>query len=131
MIIVDTTVWVDYFNAVENPETKWLDHSFGREALGLLDLILCEILQGVRNDRHFGAVKRDLLKLDVYSAGGTGFALMAARNFRDLRKRGFTVRKTVDCWIATFCIRERSGLLHRDRDYDVFEENLGLHVIHP
>ena len=131
MIFVDTTVWVDYFNAVGNPETNWLDRSFGREALGLLDLILCEILQGVRNDRQFDAVKRDLLKLDVYSTGGTEFAVMAARNFRELRRRGFTVRKTVDCWIATFCIRERFGFLHRDRDYDVFEQNLGLQVIHP
>jgi predicted nucleic acid-binding protein len=131
MIIVDTTVWVDYFNGVNNSETEWLDRSLGHEAIGLTDLILCEVLQGLCADEQFRAVSAQLIAFDIFSAGGIEFALQAASNFRELRRRGFTVRKTIDCWVATFCIREGHSLLHRDRDYDVFEQQLGLQVIHP
>jgi predicted nucleic acid-binding protein len=131
MVIVDTTVWVDYFNGIYNSETDWLDRSLGQEALGLTDLIFCEVLQGLRADRQFKAIGEQLIGFPIFRTGGIRFALEAASNFRELRKRGLTVRKTIDCWIATFCIREGLNLLHRDRDYDVFEQHLGLRVIHP
>jgi predicted nucleic acid-binding protein len=131
MVIVDTGVWVDYFNEANTPETEWLDREVGRQEIGLTDLILCEVLQGVRNDSDYAAFREQLLEFEVFAAGGVGIAVEAAENFRELRKLGFTVRKTIDCWIATFCIREGHSLLHRDRDYDVFEKHLGLRVIHP
>ncbi len=130
MVIVDTTVWVDYLKGTSNPETEWLDREAGREEIALTDLILGEVLQGVRSDREFEAFREQLLEFEVFSSGGVEVALAAAGNFRELRKRGFTVRKTIDCWIATFCLREGHTLLHRDRDFDVFEKALGLSVIH-
>ena len=131
MVIVDTTVWVDYFQGVENPETGWLNTELDRQRLGLTDIILCEILQGVRDDVVAKEVERRLLNLEVFDTGGVGLAREAARNYRTLRSRGHTVRKTIDCWIATFCLREQHSLLHRDRDFDPFEEFLELSVIHP
>jgi predicted nucleic acid-binding protein len=131
MVIVDTTVWVDYLNGQNNPETEWLEGEIGREGIGLTDLILCEVLQGLRRDAEFTAIKNQMLHFSVFPTGDIESAIAAANNFRRLRKRGFTVRKTVDCLIATFCIRQGFGLLHRDRDYDAFEKELGLHVIHP
>jgi predicted nucleic acid-binding protein len=131
MVIVDTTVWVDYFNGIYNSETEWLDRSLGQEALGLTDLTFFEVLQSLRADRQFKAITQQLIGFSIFRAGGIELALEAASNFRELRKRGLTVRKTIDCWIATFCIREDHSLLHRDRDYDVFEQQLGLRVVHP
>jgi predicted nucleic acid-binding protein len=130
VVIVDTTVWVDYFRGINNPETEWVDVELDRERLGLTDIILCEVLQGVRDESAAADVERRLLKLEVFNSGGVEVAREAARNYRILRSRGHTVRKTVDCVIATFCIRERRSLLHRDRDFDPFEEYLDLSVIH-
>lgn len=129
MVIVDTTVWVDYFRGVNNPETDWLDAELDRQRLGITDIILCEVLQGVRDESTAADVERQLLKLGVFDAGGVNLAREAARNYRMLRSRGHTVRKTVDCLIATFCIRERHALLHRDRDFDPFEEYLDLSIV--
>ena len=131
MVIVDTTVWIDYFRAISNPETEWLDDELGRRRLGLTDVILCEVLQGVRDEQTAGDVERQLLKLQVFQSGGVELASDAARNYRLLRSRGRTVRKTIDCLIATFCIREQHALLHRDRDFDPFEQLLELAVVHP
>jgi predicted nucleic acid-binding protein len=131
MVIVDTAIWVDYFNGTNTPETEWLDREVGRQEIGLTDLILCEVLQGVRSDSEFAAFREQLLEFEVFAIGSVETAVAAAENFRELRKRGFRVRKTIDCLIATFCIREGHALLHRDRDYDVFEKNLGLQVVHP
>jgi predicted nucleic acid-binding protein len=131
VVIVDTTVWVDYFQGVENPETEWLNTEFDRQRLGLIDIILCEVLQGVRDDRAAKEVERSLLKLEVFETGGVTLAREAARNYRTLRSRGHTVRKTIDCLIATFCLRGQHSLLHRDRDFDPFEKFLDLSVIHP
>jgi predicted nucleic acid-binding protein len=131
MVIVDTTVWIDYLGGVENAETEWLDRQADRQRLGLTGLILCEVLQGIREDAAFGSVLRELRRFEVFEAGGAHLAIAAARNFRRLRQRGYTVRKTIDCWIATFCIREKHSLLHRDRDFDPFELLLGLAVIRP
>lgn len=131
MVIVDTTVWIDYFHGVSNPETDWLDAERDRQRLGLTDVILCEVLQGVRDDATAIDVERRLLKLEVFESGGVDLAREAARNYRILRSRGHTVRKTIDCLIATFCIREQHSLLHRDRDFDPFETFLDLSVVHP
>ena len=131
MVIVDTTVWVDYLNGQNNAETDWLDREIGREEIALTDLILGEVLQGIRNEKDFEEFGKQLMAFEIFPAGGVELALQAAANFREFRKKGFTVRKTIDCWIATFCIREGYQLLHRDRDYDVFERNLALRVIHP
>jgi predicted nucleic acid-binding protein len=131
VVIVDTTVWVDYFHGVDNSETQWLDTELDRQRLGLTDIILCEVLQGVRDDVVAKAVERSLLKLEVFEPGGIALAREAAHNYRALRSRGYTVRKTIDCLIATFCLRGDHSLLHRDRDFDPFEEFLALSVIHP
>lgn len=131
MVIVDTTVWVDYFQGVENPETDWLNTELDRQRLGLTDIILCEVLQGVRDDVVAKEVERRLLNLEVFDTGGVAVAREAARNYRALRSRGHTVRKTIDCLIATFCLRGQHSLLHRDRDFDPFEKFLELSVIHP
>ena len=131
MVIVDTTVWVDYFQGAQNPETDWLNTELDRQRLGLTDIVLCEVLQGVRDDVVAKEVERKLLKLEVFEIGGVVLAGEAARNYRALRSQGHTVRKTIDCLIATFCIRERHSLLHRDRDFDPFEKFLELSVIHP
>ncbi len=131
MVIVDTTVWVDYFQGTRNPETDWLNIELDRPRLGLTDLILCEVLQGVRDDVAAKEVGRDLLRLEVFQTGGVTLAREAARNYRVLRSRGHTVRKTIDCLIATFCLRGQHSLLHRDRDFDAFEQFLELSVVHP
>jgi predicted nucleic acid-binding protein len=131
VVIVDTTVWIEYFRGSSTPEAEWLDAQLGRRRLGLVDIILCEVLQGVRDERTAVEVERQLLKLQVLQSGGVDLARDAAKNYRLLRSRGRTVRKTVDCLIATFCIRERHELLHRDRDFDPFEQLLELSVVHP
>jgi predicted nucleic acid-binding protein len=130
MVIVDTTVWIDYLRGDGNPETLWLDRELQRQRLGLTDLILCEVLQGIRDQRAFAQVQADLLKFQIFQTGGSDLAIAAAQNYRALHHRGFTVRKTIDCLIATFCLQARHELLHRDRDFDCFEKVLGLRVLH-
>lgn len=130
MVIIDTTVWIDYLRGTENPETRWLDRELQRQRLGLTDLILCEVLQGIRDQSAFAKVRSDLLKFQVFPTGGSLLAIAAAQNCRDLRQRGYTVHKTIDCLIATFCLEARHELLHRDRDFDCFEKVLGLQVLH-
>jgi predicted nucleic acid-binding protein len=130
MVIVDTTVWIDYLRGTSNAEVLWLDRELQRQRLGLTDLILCEVLQGVRDKGAFDRVRQDLLKFLVFETGGIDLAVAAAENYRKLRERGRTVRRTIDCLIATFCIEGGHLLLHRDRDFDVFERWLGLQVIH-
>ena len=125
------TVWVDYFNGQHNPETDWLDARLDQERLGLTTIILTEVLQGIRDERRAAEVQRALLKLEVFEATSADLAVDAARNYRTLRGRGKTVRKTIDVLIATFCLREGHSLLHRDRDFDPFEDLLGLLVVHP
>jgi predicted nucleic acid-binding protein len=129
VVIIDTTVWVDYFRGVRNPETDWLDVELDRQRLGLTDIILCEVLRGVHDDSAAAEVERRLRKLEVFATGGVELATDAARNYRVLRAHGHTVRKTIDCLIATFCIRSGHSLLHRDRDFDPFERHLELTVV--
>jgi predicted nucleic acid-binding protein len=131
MVVVDTTVWVDYLQGARNAETDWLDQELDRQRLALTDVIFCEVLQGLSDDTIAKEVEHLLLRFEVFAPGGVDLAREAARNYRTLRRRGRTVRKTIDCLIATFCIREGHSLLHRDRDFDPFEEFLELSVVHP
>lgn len=130
MVIVDTTVWIDYFRGTRNAETDWLDREAHKVRIGITDLILCEVLQGARSDRAFTLLQEELLEFELFQAGGLDLAIAAARNFRSIRQKGQTVRKMVDCLIATFCLVNGHTLLHRDRDFDVLERNLGLFVLH-
>ena len=130
MVIVDTTVWIDYVAGTVNAETEWLDREMPLQRLGLTDMILCEVLQGIREAREFQQIRDQLLTFDVFQTGGAENAIAAAANYRTLRQSGYTVRKTIDCWIATFCLLTRNQLLHRDRDFDACEKVLGLQVVH-
>jgi hypothetical protein len=131
MTIVDTTVWVDFFAGRENLQSLWLRAQMGTQSFGLTDLILCEILQGIRGEKASTEISAQLNEFPIFNTGGQDLATAAARNYRSLRSRGATVRKTIDCIIATHCIRHGHTLLHRDRDFDPFERYLGLGVIHP
>ena len=131
MTIVDSTVWIDYFRGRETAQTDWLDAHAATEPIGLTDLILCEVLQGVRDERLLPKLQKDLSAFLLFDAGGANVALAAAANYRALRRRGRTVRGTIDCLIATFCLLNVHALLHDDRDYDAFEQELGLAVVHP
>lgn len=131
MVIVDTTVWVNYLQGTQNAETDWLDQELERQRLALTDIIFCEVLQGLSDDATVKEVEDLLLRFEVFATGGVDLAREAARNYRSLRRRGRTVRKTIDGLIATFCIREGHSLLHRDRDFDPFEKFLELSVVHP
>jgi predicted nucleic acid-binding protein len=131
VVIIDTTIWIDYLRGIQNRETEYLDREVKRQRFGLTDLILCETLQGIKDQQSFESVLRKLYEFEIFETGGTALAIEAARNFRRLRQQGHTVRKTIDCLIATFCLLEGHSLLHRDRDFDHFEEFLGLSVVHP
>lgn len=126
MILVDSSVWIDYFNGTATPQTDRLDAVLGIELVVIGDLILTEVLQGFGSDRAFNQAKKLLTALDVIELGGAAMAIQAARHFRTLRARGVTVRKTIDTLIATRCIRSRYRLLYSDRDFDPFVAHLGL-----
>jgi hypothetical protein len=130
MVIVDTTVWIDYLGGYPTPQAAWLEREMSRQRLAITDLILCEVLQGIRGERQFAEVRRALLAYEVFETGGINLAIAAAENFRTLRARGYTVRKTIDCLIATYCLLHGHALLHNDRDFDPFEKELGLQVVH-
>lgn len=131
MVIIDTTVWIDYLRGAATPQARWLDIEMDQQRLGITDLILCEVLQGTGSDREFAEVQSALTRLAVFDMGGTELAIAAAQNYRVLRARGRTVRRTIDWLIGTFCLLNGHNLLHNDRDFDAFEEYLGLRVIHP
>jgi len=129
--IVDSTVWIDYFRGRETAQTDWLDAHAATDPIGLTDLILCEVLQGVRDERLLPKLQKDLSAFQLFDGGGAIVALAAAANYRALRRRGRTVRGTIDCLIATFCMLNGHSLLHDNRDYDAFEQELSLAVVHP
>jgi predicted nucleic acid-binding protein len=131
MVVVDTTVWIAYIRGAQNPETDYLDREMGRQRFAMTHLILCEILQGIRDDAMFARVLGELRRFEIFDSGGEPLAIEAAGNSRTIQQQGYTVRKTIDCLIATFCIRNGHSLLHHDRDFDPFERNLGLAVVHP
>ncbi|WP_185267114.1 type II toxin-antitoxin system VapC family toxin [Halopseudomonas xiamenensis] len=126
MILVDTSVWIDYFNGVNNPHTDLLDASIVQGSVAIGDLIFLEILQGIRNDKQYRQTKQSLLALNQYEMFGKDMAVKCADNYRSLRKRGITIRKTADVIIATFCIEKELPLLFLDRDFFPFVDHLGL-----
>lgn len=130
MVVVDTTVWIDYFADRSTKQVQWLDRELTSRRLGLTDLMVCEILQGVSSDRQATTVLANLKRFAVLESGGVEVASAAAAHYRTLRAHGITVRKTIDCLIATVCIRGGHELLHNDRDFDPFETHLGLRVVH-
>ena len=129
MILVDSSVWIDYFNGAATPQADKLDGLLGREPLAIGDLILIEVLQGFDDDRDFVKSRRLLTSFAVIQIGGPEIAIAAAQNFRYLRKRGVTVRKTIDTMIATRCIESGYDLLHSDRDFEPFVQHLGLRIV--
>jgi predicted nucleic acid-binding protein len=132
MVIVDTTVWIDYLRGVDNPHTDWLVQRIRSRRIGLTDLILCEVLQGIGDADLFAETRDEMVRhFEVFGTGGVRMATAAAHNYRTLRKHGYTVRKTIDCLIATFCLEADYELLHRDQDFDPFESLLGLQIVHP
>ena len=129
MILVDSSVWIDFFRNRPTPQTEWLDRHLGVEGLVVGDLILAEVLRGFKDERGFNATRRMLGRLEQVSLCGEDLTVEAARNFRKLRARGVTVRGTVDMIIATRCLVDGFRLLHSDRDFDGFETHLGLRVV--
>ena len=131
MTLVDATVWIDYFRNRSTPETDWLDRESSRQRLGLTDLILCEVLQGIGAPREFDRTRAALQQFEIFSTEGIHLAVTSAQNYQTLRLQGVTIHKTIDCLIASFCLLHGHTLLHNNRDYDPFEQLLGLRVIHP
>jgi hypothetical protein len=130
MLVVDSSVWIDYFNGRPTPQTDVLFQCLREEPVIVGDIILLEVLQGFRAERHVQLARELLLALQIANMLNTPLALQSARNFRSLRQRGVSVRKTVDCIIATWCIEHGLPLLHADRDFLPFEEFLGLQAVH-
>lgn len=126
MILVDSSVWIDYFRGASTPQTDALDAMLGSEPVAIGDLILTEVLQGFRTERDFNRAKELLTSLIVIDLGGQAVAIQAARNFRALRSLGVTIRKTIDTVIATRCVEDNYHLLYSDRDFDPFIVHLGL-----
>lgn len=126
MILVDSSVWIDYFRGTPTPEAETLDSLLGTEPIATGDLILTEVLQGFVGDRDFNQAKKLLTSLVIVDLAGQAIAVQAAKNFRVLRAHGIAVRKTIDTVIATRCIESRLPLLYSDRDFDPFVEHLGL-----
>jgi predicted nucleic acid-binding protein len=129
LILVDSSVWIDYFRGASNAPTERLDDLLSREPLAIGDLILTEVLQGFSDEKAFNEARNLLTSLTVIQLGGQEIAIQAARNFRALRSLGVTVRKTIDTIIATRCIASRYSLLHNDRDFGPFVDHLGLRVV--
>ena len=129
MILVDSSVWIDYFRGTPTPQANRLDGLLGSEPLAIGDLILTEVLQGFATEREFNDARKVLLALDMVVLGGADVAVEAAKNYRKLKSLGVTVRKTIDTVIATRCIVSGHMLLHSDRDFDAFEQHLGLRCV--
>jgi predicted nucleic acid-binding protein len=131
MLLVDSTVWIDYFNGRVTPQTDYLDAALGTLPVLVGDLILAEVLQGFRLDSDFEQARRALAKFTPARLVDATLAVQSTRNYRVLRQKGITVRKTIDGLIATFCIEHNHALLHNDSDFDPYEQYLGLSVVHP
>lgn len=128
MIVVDTSVWIDYVNGVRTAQTDILDRELKQDRVVTGDLIIVEFLQGFRDNKQFQQARRLMDSLEYYNFIGKDMAIKAAQNFRLLRKKGVTIHKTIDVLIATFCIEHGFGLLHNDKDYEQMEKILGLRV---
>jgi predicted nucleic acid-binding protein len=126
MILVDSSVWIDFFNGTESAETSYLEDILGVVPVAIGDLMLTEVLQGFRKEKDFRTALALFESVTAFELGGRDAAVKSARNFRALRSKGCTVRKTIDCVIATYCIEHNLPLLHADRDFEPFHEYLGL-----
>ena len=131
MILVDSSVWIDYFNGQRTWQTNLLDSLLSDVPVIIGDLILAEILQGFRTDSDYESAKSYLSALPFHEIGGYQVAVQSAQNYRMLRKKGVTVRKTIDVLIGTYCILEGLPLLHDDLDFDPMVSLLSLKVISP
>jgi len=129
MIVVDSSVWIDYFNGRTTKQTDLLDSLLGHELIVIGDIILAQVLQGFRSDRDFRKAKRLLDSLIFKPMLGKEVAVKSAENYRHLRRKGVSVRKTIDVFIATFCISNSLPLLHGDRDFEPMEKYLNLKVV--
>jgi predicted nucleic acid-binding protein len=128
VVVVDTSVWIDYVRGLKTPYTNALDYELMQNQVITGDLLIAEFLQGFRSDKDFEAAKEIMDSLIYFDMLGKDIAIKAALNFRFLRKNGITVRKTADVIIGTFCIEHEFPLLHNDRDFEPMEKYLGLHV---
>lgn len=126
MILVDSSVWIDFFRGTVTPQAEVLDRLLGEEPVAIGDLMMTEVLQGFASERDFNKARRLLGALDLVEIGGRDVMIEAARYFRDLRARGITIRKTIDTLIATRCSVSGYRLLYSDRDFDPFVTHLGL-----
>jgi len=126
LILVDSSVWIDYLTGRPSREADWLDAWLNRVRILVGDLILAEVLQGCNSEREFDATMTELRRFTTIDIGGEAVAIEAARHYRNLRARGITVRKTIDTLIATRCIIDDLPLLYSDRDFDPFVAHLGL-----
>lgn len=131
MILVDSSVWIDYFNGKRSWQTDLLDHMLSNVPIIMGDLILTEVLQGFKSDKDYEAAKNYLNELTFRQMGGYNVAIQSAQNYRQLRKAGVTVRKTIDIIIATFCIVEGLTLLHDDRDFNPIASHFPLKAFVP
>ncbi|MFN0146610.1 MAG: PIN domain nuclease [Dehalococcoidia bacterium] len=131
MWTADSSVWVDYFNRNWTPSALLLREWLRAGSTIVGDLVMAEILQGLRHPDRVSRVLRVLADVPAVRMGGPDIAVTAAANYRALRARGITIRSTIDCIIATYCIVNDVALLHSDRDFDPFEEHLGLKVVRP
>jgi len=129
MILVDSSVWIDYFNGKKTSQTDWLDSALGNTTIIIGDLILTEVLQGFQSGNDFRKAKKILLEFPFMEMVGQNMAIRSAANYRLLRKKGVTIRKTIDVMIGTFCIYYHFSLLHDDRDFDPIEKYLKLKTI--
>ena len=126
MIVVDTSVWIDFLNGRTAPHVNALREALGRDEIIIGDLMLCEVLQVLDSEREAQQVESMLRQFDIAAMAGEAIAVGAARNFRRLRRRGITVRKTIDLLIGTWCIENRRALLHNDNDFRPMARHLGL-----
>ena len=126
MILADTSIWIDYFNGIDSQETDLLDSALNDGTIAMGDLIFLEILQGFRDDKEFNKAKKTLATLDQYELFGAHMVDKCAYNYRFLRKKGITIRKTTDLIIATFCLENKMWLLFSDKDYVPFVDFLKL-----
>ena len=128
MVLVDSSVWVDFFNGVDTPDVDALDGLLGSGRILTGDLILAEVLQGFARDADHRRARNLLADIPYADLAGREIALAAADNYRRLRRRGITVRKTIDVIIGTYCIVNHRELLHSDRAFDPMEQALGLRI---
>lgn len=126
MIMVDSSVWIDYFNGVDNKQTTMLDNILGEKPVAVGDLIMTEVLQGFREDKDYKTAKSLFEDLVIFDLVGKDMAIKSAENFRALRKRGITIRKPTDVIIASFCIERNIPLLFSDKDFKPFVKHVGL-----